>query len=126
MRILLFVLLIALLGCHKEEFQKHNYDLVGKWRRIEIYVNRGNGGDWQKDQGTSPTTMEFTRDGLLVSNSEFYSNFTGYKTNGGNTIELLPPLNGVAKAVYYSFNTDTELTLTFACIEGCGDRFVKY
>jgi hypothetical protein len=126
MRIVLFVLLLALLGCHKEEFKKHNYDLTGKWRRIETYVNPGNGGDWQKDLATSPTTIEFTREGRLVSNSEFYSNFTNYKTSGGNTIELLPPLNGVSKAVYYSFNTDTELTLTFACIEGCGDRFVKY
>lgn len=126
MRIFLFVLLIALAGCHKEEFKKHNYNLVGKWKRIESYINPGNGGSWQKDQTSPPLIIEFTADGKLISNSDFYSNFTGYKLTAGNTIEFSPPLNGTTRAVYYSFNTDTELTLTYACIEGCGDRFVKY
>lgn len=126
MCIFLFVLLIALANCHKEEFKKHNYNLVGKWKRIESYINPGNGGSWQKDQINPPLTIEFMADGKLVSNSQLYSNFTGYTIAAGNTIEFLPPLNGVTRAVYYSFNSDTELTLTYACIEGCGDRFVKY
>jgi hypothetical protein len=125
-RFLLFALLIGLISCHKDEFKKHNYNLVGKWKRIETYINPGNGGSWQKDQLIPPLTIEFSADGKLISNSEFYSNFTRYRVNADNSIEFYPPLNGVTRAVYYSFNSDTELTLTFACIEGCGDRFVKY
>lgn len=126
MRILLFFLTIGLISCHKDEFKKHNYKLVGKWKRIETFISPGNGGSWQKDQSNPPITIEFTADGKFISNGNFYSNFTDYKVNADNTIEFMPPLNGVTRAVYYSFNSDTQLTLTFACIEGCGDRFVKY
>ena len=126
MRIFYAVLLLGLLACHKDELKKHNYNLVGKWKLIESYINPGNGGYWQKDQNNPPLTIEFTAEGKLVSNSKFYSNFTGYQRTGQNTIEFVPDLNGITWAVYYSFNSDTELTLTYACIEGCGERFVKY
>jgi hypothetical protein len=120
------IFLFALLGCTKEEFKKHNYHLVGKWKRVEVYVNPGNGGNWQADNSESPVTIEFTSDGKLISNSAFYSNFTGYEVKPENTIEFQPPMNSIPRAVYYSFNSATQLTLTFACIEGCGERFVRY
>jgi len=60
MRIFYVVLLIALSACHKDELKKHNYNLVGKWKLIESYINPGNGGYWQKDQNNSPLTIEFT------------------------------------------------------------------
>jgi hypothetical protein len=126
MRILLFIFLAVFISCNKEEFKKHRYELVGKWKRIEVYVNPGNGGSWQPDRSKQPVTLEFTADGKLISNDNFYSNFSSYHLNSDNSIEFQPPLNGALRAVYYSFNSDTELTLTFACIEGCGDRFVRY
>jgi hypothetical protein len=126
MRIYLLVLLLVLFSCHKDEFKRHNYNLVGKWKLIESYVNPGNGGYWQKSKTYTPLTIEFTSDGKMISNFDLYSGYSGYKLVANNTIEFLPPLNGVTRAVYYSFTSDTELTVTYACIEGCGDRFVKY
>jgi len=125
-RIFYVVLFLALIGCHKDELKKHNNKLIGKWKLIESYINPGNGGYWHKEQTNPPVTIEFTSDGKLISNFNLYSNFTAYKLTAGNTIEFMPPLNGVTRAVYYSFNSDTELTLTYACIEGCGERFVKF
>jgi hypothetical protein len=126
MRILLFAFPAVFISCNKEEFKKHHYELVGKWKRIEVYVNPGNGGSWQPDHSEQPVTLEFTADGKLISNHNLYSNFARYQVSSDNTIELQPAFNGGIRAVYYSFNTDTELTLTFACFEGCGDRFVRY
>ena len=125
-RIYLVVFLLVLLSCNKDEFKKHNYNLVGKWKLIESYINPGNGGYWQKSKTYPPLTIEFTSDGKLNSNFEFYSAYSGYKLVANSTIEFVPPLNGVTRAVYYSFTSDTELTVTYACIEGCGDKFVKY
>lgn len=99
---------------------------MGKWKRTEVYVNPGNGGSWKPDDSEQPVTLEFTAEGKIISNDNFYSNFSGYQVKPDNTIEFQPPLNGTTRAVYYSFNTDTELTVTFACIEGCGERFVRY
>jgi hypothetical protein len=113
-------------SCNKEEFKKHNYNLVGKWKRVEVYINPGNGGSWQPDKSDKQVTVEFTAEGKIISNDSYFSSFTNYQVKPDNTIEFQPPLNGYTRAVYYSFNTDTELTLTYACIEGCGDRFVKY
>jgi hypothetical protein len=126
MRIILLIFLTILLSCNKESAKKHNYDLVGKWKRAEIYVNPGNGGNWEADHSNPPVTIEFTADGKCISNSSSYSSFTGYTVTPDHIIEFTPSLNGVARAFYYSFNSTTQLTLTFACIEGCGDRFVKY
>jgi len=126
MRIFSVVLLLALVSCHKDQFKKHNYTLAGKWKLIESYINPGNGGYWQKAKTYPPLTIEFTSDGRLISNFQFYSDHTGYKIAAKSTIEFVPALNGVTRAVYYSFNSDTELTVTYACIEGCGDKFVKY
>lgn len=125
-RILLVTFLAVFISCNKEEFKKHNYTLSGKWRRVEVYVNPGNGGSWQADKSEKTVTLEFTADGRVVSNDNFYANFSGYQLKADNTIEFQPPLNGMPRAVYYSFNSETQLTLTFACIEGCGDRFVRY
>ena len=126
MRFLLIVLLAAFAACNKDEFKKHNYTLEGRWQRIEIFMSPGDAGSWQPDKSETPVTLEFTADGKLVSNDQFYSNFTGYQVTGDNTIEFQPPLNGTMRAVYFSFNSATQLTLTFACIEGCGERFVRY
>lgn len=126
LRSLLFIGLTILISCHKEESPKHHYQLVGRWKRTEIFVSPGNAGSWQPDLSNPPAVLEFRADGKILSNAGFYSNFTRYKLNADNTIEFYPPVSGVPNAVYYSFNSDTELTLTFACIEGCGERFVRY
>src|SRR4051812_6855763 len=119
MRIILLIFLTILLGCNKESAKKHNYDLVGKWKRVETYINPGNEGSWEADRSNPPETIEFTADGKFISNSDLYSNFTGYIVKPDHTIEFIASLNGAARAFYYSFNSNTQLTLTFACIEGC-------
>ena len=119
------VLFTSLLSCRKEA-KKHNYNLIGKWKRTEVYINPGNGGKWQKDNSILPVTIELSADGKFDSNANFYSSFKNYEVNGNNSIEFHPAENGVTRAVFYSFNSDSELTLTMACIEGCGEKFVKY
>ena len=127
MRIVLIIFFMPLLlSCHKENAKKHNYHLIGKWKRIETYINPGNGGSWKPDLSTPPFTIEFTEDGRFISNSIPYSGFIAFTIKPDNTIEFLPAVNGFTRNFYYSFNSETQLTLTFACIEGCGDRFVKY
>jgi len=126
MRIFLFILLTGLISCHKEDCKKTNYSLVGKWKRIETFASPGNGGGWQKDQSNPAVAIEFAEGGKFISNADFYSNFTSYKINADSSVEFSPPMNGLTKAVYYSMNSNTQLTLTFACIEGCGDRFIRY
>ena len=127
MRIVLMILFTGLfLSCNKENAQKHNYSLIGKWKRVETYINPGNGGSWKPDHSNPPVTIEFTEDGRFISNSALYSGFTGYTIKPDNTIEFTPAVNGFTRDFYYSFNSDTQLSLTFACIEGCGDRFVRY
>ena len=87
-------------------------------KRVETYINRGNGGNWEADHLNPPVAMEFTADGKFVSNSSSYASFTGYTVKADHIIEFTPLLSGVARAFYYSFNSTTQLTLTFACIEG--------
>jgi hypothetical protein len=126
MRPVLLILLATLLSCNKENAKKHNYTLLGKWKRVETYINPGNGGSWKPDNSNPPVTIEFKEDGKFTSNSGLYSNFTAYTVKPDNTIEFTPAVNGFTRNFYYSFNSDRQLTLTFACIEGCGDRFEKY
>ncbi len=125
-RILLIISFLAFIGCNKEEYKKHNNTLVGKWKRVEVFISPGDAGCWQPDKSETPITLEFAADGRLISNDQFYSTFTGYLVKGDNTIEFQPPLNGTTRAVYFAFNSSTQLTLTFACIEGCGERYVRY
>lgn len=126
MRIVFLILFLGLLSCHKEEAKKHNYNLLGKWKRVETYVNPGNGGSWKPDHSEPAVLIEFSSDGKFSSNSYTYSGFTAYHIKPDHTIELVSATNGTSRDFYYSFTSETEFTLTFACIEGCGDRFVRY
>jgi len=119
------VLFTSFVSCKKEE-KKHNYSLVGKWKRTEVFWSPGDRGSWHKDNSNPPVVIEFRTDGKFVSNSNSYSSFTNYQVNGNNSIEFYPAVNGETRAVYFSFNSDSELTLTMACIEGCGEKFIKY
>lgn len=124
-RALLFILMVTLFACNKEGFRKHHRELVGKWQRVEVFVDPGGGGKWQEDASQPRVVLEFTSDGRVFSNDRFYSRFSRYLIQADNAIEFQSSTTGQTSGVYYSFNSETQLTLTFACIEGCGDRFIK-
>jgi hypothetical protein len=124
LRLILFLTIILTIGCNKSKEIEHNNDLVGKWKRIETFISPGNGGSWQPDNSNPPVTMEFRGDGSFSSNDNYYSNFNRYVISG-DTITFYPAINNYIRESRFNFNTPTQLTMTYPCIEGCADRFIR-
>lgn len=116
--------IIFVLSCNKSREIEHGNNLVGKWKRIETFISPGNGGSWQPDKSNPPITMEFQADRSFSSNYHHYKNFNQYDVSG-DTITFYPALNNYLRQAWFNFNTPTQLTITYTCIEGCGDRFVR-
>ena len=123
-RFIWLILVAAFVSCAKEETASTNQNnIVGKWLRVEEYVNPGSGGNWIQTNDVPPVTVEFTAGGKIISNHPLYSNYTNYKTSGTDSIEITNPGNNSRFASYSLANG--RLTLTTACRDGCGDRFAR-
>lgn len=132
MRVIILLLAVCLFSCEKDQIyfdasgNGSGSALVGKWKRVRLYVNPGNGGSWQSDQANPPITLEFTANGTINSNHTLFSQYSKYQVTSSNTLEISVPVTPTAasRTIKFEFN-DKELTLTYACIEGCGDVFVR-
>jgi hypothetical protein len=123
-RLIYLVLLTLLFSCAKEDPAPTNSnDIVGKWLRVEEYVNAGNGGRWVPVTDTPPVTVQFTASGNFSSNHSPYSKYTGYKKSGADSIELT---NSVGNSLINKYSIENgKLTILYTCREGCGDRFTR-
>lgn len=125
MKWLLLFFILSICACKKPI--EHNNQLAGKWKRTQIWVNPGNGGSWQPDNSFPPFTIEFTADGKFVSNDYFYKDYNRYRMIDATTIELSSSIISTRPAVTIKveFISNTEIRMTYTCIEGCGDVFVR-
>jgi uncharacterized SAM-binding protein YcdF (DUF218 family) len=123
-RLIFLIGIIILVGCAKDETAPANQsDIVGKWLRVEQYVNPGNGGRWVQTNDVPPVTVEFTAGGKIISNHPLYSNYPAYRKIGSDSIEITNTGSN-SRFNKYSFENG-KLTILYTCIEGCGDRFTR-
>lgn len=125
-RFLFVIALVLLVACKKEQTpnaQTISGGIIGKWTRIETYVNIGNGGNWIQTNDAPLVALEFTPEGKLLSNHSFYSNYTSFRTIGPDAIEVAD-MAGNKRQNSYKIENGT-LTILYTCREGCGDRFIR-
>ncbi|MFN8357582.1 MAG: hypothetical protein U0Y10_24200 [Spirosomataceae bacterium] len=126
--IFLIVSLVSMVACQSESPSSvQNVGLVGKWKLVEFLSDPGNGsGTWQKADPQNPLYVEFKADGTFSSN--MYTDLISYKVVDDTQLQLTfdPKLNsGNFTTWRYTNLTNTTLTLTYACREPCGGRFVS-
>lgn len=121
------IIFILLISCDSKEIEPQN-DLVGKWRLIEVYADPGDGSGTFNPVSSSKT-IEFKNNGRFVSNGQMcyieivptdgskgsysFDNKTLVPDNCEFEFELPFELNG------------NELTISYFCIEGCGEKYEK-
>lgn len=100
-------------------------DIVGKWRLVEYWQDRGDGtGQWTP--ATDPDEITFTASGEVIfsGNSPFSSRgFTNYRIIDANKIELSGGNN--REEFYFAKKGDTELIFNPQCRENCSRRYQK-
>lgn len=118
----LFLLAFAM-GCSKTSGDETVNDITGKWVRTEEYISPGGGGWWQPSNDATPVYIEFTTDGKVVSNHPVYSQLSQY-TKRSDTLILSGNYNNSIREAQALLQKG-KLTVGYACICGCGDRFVR-
>jgi hypothetical protein len=123
MRIAIILLCVLLFACNKNEIKARS-SIVGKWQYKEIFISPGSRDSWKPVNPAQQTIIEFTADSKFTTftNSSFYlSNFNRYEVISGNGIRFFNTNNYATFETLFTLNSN--LTLTYRCIEGCGDRF---
>ena len=120
-RLLSLLAICLLFSCSKTD---NNSELAGKWKRVEQFINPGNGGYWKETKDMRPVFLELTESGKVRSNHYVYERYSTYLMIGRDSIEFTNA-TGEKRYHFYSFQ-EGKLTIQYLCIEGCGDRFVRY
>lgn len=98
------------------------YNLQGKWKFKEFYVDPGNGsGKWQPAP-SGQTYIEFKTDGTISSDLPLFTN-SRYENPTDSSFQMR---NGgtYAYTIYYTIEGN-RLELNPLCFEGCGYRFKR-
>ena len=138
---LLLVLIVILSSCtSNESTPTDETGLIGKWKLIEQLADPGDGsGKFQPI--SSKRVIEFFNDGTVSVNgdlcfmtSEVGKTVTGtyMKTSDNNSDtqyegEIIPnSCSSRSAKVYFDLSTSGDLLLWYQCIEGCGQKFIKF
>ncbi|HYF30862.1 MAG TPA: hypothetical protein VD993_07065 [Chitinophagaceae bacterium] len=101
--------------------------LVGKWRLVEFFQDRGDGtGQWMP--ATDPDEVTFTAAGevMFSGNSPFASKgFSRYRIIDANRVELSSASGDNKEIFYFDRKSDTELIFNPQCRENCSRRYQK-
>ena len=128
MRFHYFLLMLPLLaGCDKDEPTPDS--ILGTWKLTEVYVDPGNGS------GTFQPT-DYARTITFFPDSTYTTDLTICRF-GGNVADeggsgvyfpeerLIFPTTCRINAEYPYEVAGRRLTVTYSCIEGCAERYVK-
>lgn len=101
--------------------------LVGKWRLVEYFQDRGDGsGQWMP--ATDPDEITFTASGEVTfsGNSPFAAKaFNRYKVIDANKVELSNAAGDVKEVFYFDRRSANDLIFNPQCRENCSRRYQK-
>lgn len=130
-RLLILIILVSLasISCHKISPESFEGKLTGKWRYTQAYGSIGSGFYYTSKEALKQWII-FNDNGSFSTNMPKFINVKSYKILDSSTIKFFTPQQQPASLLfYYSFNPAiNSLSLSsadFICIEGCGDIFKK-
>lgn len=124
----LLVISCLLIACSsKDDSNVADEELLGTWKITEVYADPGDGS------GTfipieSNKFVTFNDDGTVISNGSLCGLGNGDPSTGIYSIldSKISSSDCVVNGMYTSFEiSGSKLTMTYICIEGCGEKYVK-
>ncbi|MFC4094414.1 hypothetical protein [Euzebyella saccharophila] len=136
----LFLFTVIGLSCsdNDDEINPENPGLIGTWLLVEQYTDPGDGsGEYQKVD--SEKSIEFLEDGIFKSNGELcdLNSDAGANTSGAYVMNdtiisqfssenyLLPDGCTTEDFKIFYHLEEGSLVLSYPCIEGCGQKYLK-
>ena len=123
---LLVVVLSLCISCSRKNSLGSAVGLVGTWELHESYADIGDGSGSYRPVA-SDRVIVFRPDGSFLTNGSFCPGQEGGGHSGGTYLlpewRLTPDCEN-AEDLPFTLQNDT-LQITFHCIEGCGERYVR-
>jgi len=129
MKHIIYITLVLIFSCNKENTDDEQETLIGKWQLIETCGGDG-GGNWICDDVVDGYILQFNDDNTFTKQGNFLGdcffgsftyddiNLTSFYTN-----EECASINEVF-IINYEF-IEKKLSLNYMCDEGCSDIFKR-
>lgn len=135
---ILIFFVLTLLNCSSDDTKpsEENMNLLGKWKLIEQLADPGDGsGTFNPVE--SDRTIEFFSDGTVTVNGSLCYMSINVEEKTSGTFEIISDdtadtwydgiiiPNNCEINIYFNLPLNGDLILSYPCIEGCGQKFVK-
>ena len=128
---LILTVAVLLFSCKNDDDNapENNSPVIGTWKITAIYLDPGDGtGDFQ--EVTSAKKVSFFVDGTVTSSGNLCEISNASETATSGTYSLTTGVITVSDCTNQNYSTsfeliDSNLIITYLCIEGCKEKYVK-